>query len=101
MVTQGPPASSSPLARTVRQRFVAEVDGVILDLAATAQGRLSALADQPGLVREQQSRRDAMVEFLRLRDTWILGVQKAWQQALTAPALKVLRKEVNRRPNTR
>ena len=100
MVTQGPPASSSPLARTVRQRFVAEVDGVILDLAATAQGRLSALADQPGLVREQQSRRDAMVEFLRLRDTWILGVQKAWQQALTAPALKVLRKEVNRRPNT-
>ena len=100
MVTQGPPVSSSPLARTVRQRFVAEVDGVILNLAATAQGRLSALADQPGLVREQQARRDALVEFLRLRDTWILGVQKAWQQALTAPALKVLRKDVSGRPNT-
>ncbi len=100
MATQGFPAPSSALARTLRQRFVAEVDGVILDLAATAQGRLSALADQPGLVREQQARRDALMDFLRLRDAWILGVQKAWQQALAAPGLNVLRKNVNGNPKT-
>ena len=82
MSNPGSTALSSPLARSVRQRFVAEVDGVILDMAATAQGRLSALADQPGVARDQQSRRDALLEFLRLRDGWIQGVRQAWQQAL-------------------
>ena len=96
MANQGSPAPSSPLSRTVRQRFVAEVDGLILEMAATAQGRLSALADQPGLVRDQQARRDALLEFLRLRDAWIQGVRQAWQQALTAPGLTTLRQGVGR-----
>ena len=79
MVTPGSTAPTSPLSRSVRQRFVAEVDGVILDMAATAQGRLTALADQPGVARDQQARRDALHDFLRLRDTWIHGVRQAWQ----------------------
>ena len=93
MSNPGSTALSSPLARSVRQRFVAEVDGVILDMAATAQGRLSALADQPGVARDQQSRRDALLEFLRLRDGWIQGVRQSWQQALVAPGLTAMRKE--------
>ncbi|HWS05500.1 MAG TPA: DUF1631 family protein [Burkholderiaceae bacterium] len=100
MANQGSPAQSPPLSRTVRQRFVAEVDGVILEMAATAQGRLSALADQPGLVREQQSRRDALTEFLRLRDTWIQAARQAWNQTLASPVLKAARKEDGGRNKT-
>ena len=86
MASQSTELPAVPLARTTRERFVAEVDGVVLDLAATAQGRLSALADQPGHAREQQDRRDALLSFLRVRDAWILAVRKAWGQALAAPA---------------
>ena len=52
MATQHPAPPEVPLARAVRERFVTEVDGVVLKMAATAQGRLSALADQPGTTRE-------------------------------------------------
>jgi len=99
MVTPGSTAPTSPLSRSVRQRFVAEVDGVILDMAATAQGRLTALADQPGVARDQQARRDALHDFLRLRDTWIHGVRQAWQQALVAPGLSAPRRDGARDQN--
>ena len=96
MATQPPSVPDSNLSRATRERFVAEVDGVILDLVATAQGRLSALADQPGNARDQQTRRDAMLEFLRLRDGWIQGVRQAWRQALTSPGLAALRRDDQR-----
>jgi hypothetical protein len=99
MVTPGSTAPTSPLSRSVRQRFVAEVDGVILDMAATAQGRLTALADQPGVARDQQARRDALLDFLRLRDAWIQGVRQAWQQALVAPGLSAPRRDGAREKN--
>jgi hypothetical protein len=99
MVTPGSTAPTSPLSRSVRQRFVAEVDGVILDMAATAQGRLTALADQPGVARDQQARRDALHDFLRLRDAWIQGVRQAWQQALVAPGLSAPRRDGARDKN--
>jgi hypothetical protein len=99
MVTPGSTAPTSPLSRSVRQRFVAEVDGVILDMAATAQGRLTALADQPGVARDQQARRDALLDFLRLRDAWIQGVRQAWQQALVAPGLSAPRRDGARDKN--
>jgi hypothetical protein len=99
MVTPGSTAPTSPLSRSVRQRFVAEVDGVILDMAATAQGRLTALADQPGVARDQQARRDALLDFLRLRDAWIQGVRQAWQQALVAPGLSAPRRDGARDQN--
>jgi hypothetical protein len=92
MVTPGSTTPTSPLSRSVRQRFVAEVEGIILDMAATAQGRLTALADQPGVARDQQARRDALLDFLRLRDAWIQGVRQAWQQALVAPGLSAQRR---------
>jgi hypothetical protein len=99
MVTPGSTAPTSPLSRSVRQRFVAEVDGVILDMAAAAQRRLTALADQPGVARDQQARRDALHDFLRLRDTWIHGVRQAWQQALVAPGLSAPRRDGARDQN--
>jgi hypothetical protein len=92
MVTPGSTTPTSPLSRSVRQRFVAEVEGIILDMAATAQGRLTALADQPGVARDQQARRDALHDFLRQRDAWIQGVRQAWQQALVAPGLSAQRR---------
>jgi hypothetical protein len=75
------------------------VDGVILDMAAAAQRRLTALADQPGVARDQQARRDALHDFLRLRDTWIQGVRQAWQQALVAPGLSAPRRDGARDQN--
>ena len=85
MTTQRPATSDSPLSRATRERFVSEVDGVVLGMAATAQGRLSTLADQPGSARDQQSRRDALLDFLRRRDSWIQAVRQAWRQALSPP----------------
>ena len=96
MATQHPAPSEVPLARAVRERFVTEVDGVVLKMAATAQGRLSALADQPGTTREQQSRRDAMLEFMRLRDAWIQAVLRAWRQGLASPGLAAMRRDDQR-----
>ncbi|MBE2261447.1 MAG: DUF1631 domain-containing protein [Burkholderiaceae bacterium] len=87
-----PTASAQSLARATRERFVAEVDAVVLDLAATAQGRLSALAEQPGNVREQQQHRDTFLAFQRLRDSWVLDVRKAWSKALVIPSISASRK---------
>lgn len=84
MVTPRP--AESRLSRTTRERFVTDVDGVVLNLAATVQGRLTAIADQPAGVREQQASRDALLDYLRLRDAWITAVRNAWRRALDAPS---------------
>ena len=86
MTTGRTTASGQTLSRAVRERFVAEVDPVVLELAATAQGRLSALAEQTGNVREQQQHRDTFLAFQRLRDAWVLDVRKAWSKALSGQA---------------
>ena len=96
MATQGFTAPSSPLSRSTREQFVAEVDGVVLSLAATAQGRLSALADQTGNARDQQNRRDALLDFLKLRDAWIQALRQALRQALVSPGLAALRRDDKR-----
>lgn len=96
MATQGFTAPSSPLSRSTREQFVAEVDGVVLSLAATAQGRLSALADQAGNARDQQNRRDALLDFLKLRDSWIQALRQAFRQALVSPGLAALRRDDKR-----
>ncbi len=87
-----PTAQSQALARATRERFVAEVDPVVLDLAATAQGRLSSLAEQTGNVRAQQASRDTFLTFQRLRDNWVLEVRKAWSKSLAGPTQGQLRK---------
>ena len=96
MATQGFTAPSSPLSRSTREQFVAEVDGVVLSLAATAQGRLTALADQAGSSRDQQNRRDALLDFLKLRDAWIQALRQALRQALVSPGLAALRRDDKR-----
>jgi hypothetical protein len=96
MATQGFTAPSSPLSRSTREQFVTEVDGVVLSLAATAQGRLSALADQAGSSRDQQNRRDALLDFLKLRDAWIQALRQALRQALVSPGLAALRRDDKR-----
>ncbi len=85
MATERPATTDSSRARAVREQFVAELDGAVLELAATVQGRLSALAEQSGTTREQQDRRDALLAYLRLRDAWIRQTRQAWRQALVQP----------------
>ncbi len=75
-------ASPAGLARAARERFATEIDGGIVSLAATVQGRLATLAEQvTGSVRDQQLRRDTFVEFQRARDAWIEAMASAWRQA--------------------
>jgi hypothetical protein len=75
-------ASPAGLARAARERFATEIDGGIVSLAATVQGRLATLAEQvTGSVRDQQLRRDAFVEFQRVRDAWIEAMARAWRQS--------------------
>jgi uncharacterized membrane protein YgcG len=85
-----------PLARSTRERFVAEVEEAVLGMVATVQGRLAALADLSGNARDQQSRRDNLLDFIRLRDAWIQAVRQAWRQALASPGLAALRREDQR-----
>ena len=75
---------------------MAEVEEAVLGMVATVQGRLAALADLSGNARDQQSRRDNLLDFIRLRDAWIQAVRQAWRQALASPGLAALRREDQR-----
>jgi hypothetical protein len=86
MATSRRNSSDDVLARTVRERFVSEVESVVIEMAATAQGRLSLLAEQAAGARDMQDRRDALLLFNRLRAAWVDGVRHAWRQALAVPA---------------
>jgi hypothetical protein len=85
MSTPRPDSPDLRLSRATRDRFVTALDGVVLDLAATVQGRLSVIAEQPSNVRDQQVSRDALLDYLRLRDAWVQGVRQVWAQAIDAP----------------
>ncbi len=87
MATYRPATPEARVAHQARQQFVAEVDDVMIGLAASVQGRLASLADQTGNSRTMQERRDAFSAFQKLRGPWIEGSRKAWQAALEVPAI--------------
>ena len=47
--------------------------------------RLIELVDQSSSTKEMQDRRDAMLDFDRLRKAWVAGTPKAWRRALIPP----------------
>lgn len=82
------PPSLSPrqqLARTVRQRFVAELSNSMVDLGAQVQARLTALLDEPANARDSQLRRDVWMAYRKLRTPWLEATLKAWRTSLEAP----------------
>jgi hypothetical protein len=88
MVTQASPAQRTQLAQEARKRFVGEVGRAMVELGAAVQDRLTALMNEVATSREMQMRRDAWTAYQRHRTVWVEGTLKAWQTALTLPAVK-------------
>ena len=86
MATQRPHASV-PLARQARERFVGYAEGVLPALSDAVRLRLIELVDAAGSTREMQDRRDAMLDFERVRGAWVAGTHKAWRNAVIPPTV--------------
>jgi len=82
MAVAPPLGPDARLARQAREQFAAEVEGILIEMAASVQGRLTALADQSGMARDMQERRDALLAFQQLRSRWIDGMHQGWRAAL-------------------
>ena len=86
------PNASSTLARRVRDRFVAELETVLEPLGQALGTRLIEVVDRSPNTREAHERRDAALEFERLRPTWLAATRLAWRRgaaglaSATAPA---------------
>ncbi|MGH6627687.1 MAG: DUF1631 family protein, partial [Burkholderiaceae bacterium] len=79
------------LARQAREQFVAEIEGILIEMAASVQGRLTALTDQSATTRDMQDRRDALLAFQKLRPQWVDGMHKGWRAALLPPPVAATR----------
>jgi hypothetical protein len=82
--TQIPP--SVPLARQAREHFVGQLEGFLPALSDAIRARLIEAAGAPGSSRDAQTRRDAMLEFDRLRAAWQQAMVGAWRKAIAPPA---------------
>ncbi len=80
-----PPASPVPLARQVREQFVAYVEGVLPALSDAIRIKLIELVDAGTSTRDVQDRRDAVLEFERQRAQWVRATAKAWHDAVNPP----------------
>ena len=85
MANQMPPASPVPLARQAREQFVAYIEGVLPALSDAIRIKLIELVDFGTSTRDMQDRRDAMMEFERLRAKWVQGTAKSWHGAIIPP----------------
>jgi hypothetical protein len=85
MAAQMPPASRVPLARQAREQFVAYVEGALPPLSDAIRMRLIELVDGSTSTRDMQNRRDAMLDFDRLRPGWAAATVKAWRDAVIPP----------------
>ena len=72
------------LARTVRERFLAELTKTMSEIAQTVQERLTVLMDEPCNARESQNRRDTWMAYKRCRPVWQENTTKAWREELDA-----------------
>jgi hypothetical protein len=85
MAAQMPPAPPVPLARQVREQFVAYLEGVLPALSDAIRMKLIELVDTGTSTRDMQERRDAMMDFERLRAKWVQSTLKAWRDAVIPP----------------
>lgn len=73
------------LARSVRERFLAELGKAMVEIAGTVQERLTVLMDEPCNARESQVRRDVWMAYKRCRPIWQENTTKAWREELQSP----------------
>lgn len=84
-MTGAPVQARMQLARSVRERFLAELGKAMVEIAGAVQERLTALMDEPCNVREAQTRRDTWMAYKRCRPIWQENTTKAWREELDAP----------------
>jgi hypothetical protein len=77
-VKRTPIPPSVPLARQAREHFVSQLEGFLPALCDGIRARLIEVVDTPGSSRDAQTRRDAMLEFDRLRVAWQEAMVRAW-----------------------
>ncbi|MGZ5181327.1 MAG: DUF1631 domain-containing protein [Ramlibacter sp.] len=82
--TQTP--QSVPLARQAREHFVGQLEGVLQPLSDGIRARLIEQVDGATSTRDAQERRDAMLEFDRLRGPWQDATARAWRKAVVPAA---------------
>jgi hypothetical protein len=85
-----PPSFSQrvELAKKTRGLFVAELGGVLAELGAMVQERLTALMNETATAREMQGRRDTWLLYQQARSAWLGAIERAWRTALQSPAGK-------------
>ncbi|VWX59767.1 conserved hypothetical protein [Burkholderiales bacterium 8X] len=74
--------SSIQLARTVRERFVAQTEVAIPPVATAIRERLLALAGITGNARQMQENRDNYLAFQAQEANWVRMSQFAWRKSL-------------------
>jgi hypothetical protein len=83
MATQFSFMQRTNLADQIRQRFLSEAGKMMKELADVVQQRLSSLMNLPsGGSKEMQDRRDAGTIFFKVRNAWVDGTVKAWEESL-------------------
>ncbi len=85
MASPLPPASTAPLGRQAREQFVAYVEGVLPALSDAVRIKLIEMLDSGTSTRDMQERRDAMLDFERVRASWVASTAKAWRSAVIPP----------------
>ena len=85
MASALPQNTGLQLGRQARERFVADMIGVMPQVAKQVMERVQNLFEQATSSREMQDRRDAMQQYQKCYRAWMDGTVKAWQRALQPP----------------
>jgi len=93
MATQLSYMQRMQLAEKTRQRFLGDVEKILVDLSGLVQDRLTTLLNEKGTTRDMQSRRDAWMLYQKQRGPWIDSTMKVWQDSLKSPASKKAEKK--------
>lgn len=81
-----PTPAQLQLARSVRERFLAELGKAMVEISGAVQERLTVLMDEPSNARESQLRRDIWMAYKRCRPIWQENTTKAWREELQSSA---------------
>ncbi|MEQ1657980.1 MAG: DUF1631 family protein [Hylemonella sp.] len=93
MATQLSYMQRMQLAEKTRQRFLGDVEKILVDLSGLVQDRLTTLLNEKGTTRDMQNRRDAWMLYQKQRGAWIDSTMKVWQDSLKSPASKKAEKK--------
>lgn len=95
MATLPPKPAAQPLSRRVRRQFVARVEGVIGEISAAVQSKLTSLIEAGQSSREIRERREILQGFMKSRDVWVSATPEAWRKALNPSVMPAAARAVS------